>query len=515
MNRASSKAGKVYLVGAGPGDPKLITLRGMELLQDADVIIYDALASKNLLKDTRDKAELIYVGKQAGKHSLPQDQINHLMIDKARQYTCVVRLKGGDPFVFGRGGEEVQELIKAGIDFEIVPGITAGIAAPAYAGIPITHRELASDVAFITGHEADREGESQVDWPSLGRWKGTLVFYMGVKNLAAICRNLIDHGMAGDTPAALIEWGTTARQRTLTATVSTLAEQAEREAFSPPAVAVIGKVVQLRRSLKWFENKPLFGKRIVVTRPGSQSQSMADRLSCLGAEVIEFPVIRIVPSEDRGPLQQAVAEIDRYDWVIFTSVNGVSAFFDELHQAGKDSRALGAVRICVIGPATAEMIRTHGIEPDVIPPDYVSEAIVSSLLKSTDIKDKRFLLPRADIARKDLIRQLKEAGAMVDDIIAYRTVAEDIAADDLIDALEHNSIDWITFTSSSTVRYFLEKVKPELVMKSNAKCASIGPVTSAALLQNGLDVAFEAEQYTSDGLVEAICRAEANKQKNV
>ena len=503
------RKGKVYLVGAGPGDPGLITVRGAELMRAAEVIIYDYLAAKQILQLARSDAELIYVGKKGSEHTLGQEGINQLMVDRAREGKMVVRLKGGDPFVFGRGAEEAQELVRAGLEWEMVPGVTSGVAAPAYAGIPVTHRDFASDLALITGQEdAGRTGESQIDWEALGKWKGTLVFYMGVKNLSIICDNLIRHGMSVDMPAALIAWGTTVRQRTLTGTVGTLGDLAQQYGFAPPAIILIGKVVLLREQLQWFEKRPLFGKRIVVTRSRAQASELVERLKELGADILECPTIRVEQSEDVEPLREAINCISEYHWVIFTSVNGVDGFFQALLAEGHDARCLSRAQVCVIGPATAQRLREHGIVAELIPERFVAESILEALSQTDDLKGKRVLLARADIARADLPEGLSKLGAMVDEVTAYRTVVDDSARDELIEALGENSVDWITFTSSSTVRNLLSQVGLDNFSQKKFRIASIGPVTSATIKKMGLKVDVQAEEYTIAGLIRALLQAE-------
>ncbi len=505
QNKATTKS-CVYLIGAGPGDPGLITVRGRDLIARADVIVYDYLASPQLLAHARPDAEIIYVGKQAGNHALPQNQINALLVEKARNNKIVVRLKGGDPFVFGRGGEEALELIEEGIAYEVVPGITASIAACAYAGIPVTHRDFASDFALITGHEdASRTGESQVDWASLGKWKGTLAFYMGVKNLPVILSRLIEHGMSPDTPAALVHWGTTTKQRTLVGTVTTLPDLAIEHNFKPPSILVVGKVIQLRDQLSWFEKRPLFGKRIIVTRSRSQASDVVEKLGLLGADVLEFPTIRIEPPEDVSPLQTAVNNLGQYQWVIFTSVNGVEAFFDNLYKQGGDARALGHLKVCAIGPVTSQRLQSNGIRPDLIPPRFVAESVIEALEQVDDLAGKKILLPRADIARADLPVALEKLGAQVDEVVAYRTVMDESPKEAAIKAIDDDTVDWVTFTSSSTVRNFLSQVDKEKLAGKKIRLASIGPITSQTIVKAGLTVDVEAEHYTIPGLIDAIC----------
>lgn len=500
--------GRVYLVGAGPGDPGLITVRGRELLARADVVVYDHLVSPRLLSSARADAELIYVGKQAGRHTLAQEEISALLVARAAGGAAVVRLKGGDPFVFGRGGEEALALVEAGIGFEVVPGVTAGVAAPACAGIPATHRNLACGLGLVTGHEAPDKPGADLDFGALARWRGTLVFYMGVANLPTICRSLTEHGLSGETPAAIVQWGTTARQKVLVGTVGSLPARAAEAGLGPPAVIVIGEVVRLREKLAWFERRALFGRRIVVTRARAQASALVERLEGLGAEVIEVPTIRIEPLADTGPLDEAAADPAACDWIVFTSANGVDAYFAALARAGRDARALSANRVCVIGPATAERLGRFGLRADLQPPKFVSSAIVEALAAAADLAGLRVLCCRADIAPPDLVEALAARGAVVRDVAAYRTVCDDSGAERAGELLAADEVDWITFTSSSTVSNFFAAVDCEAVRRCRAKPASIGPSTSAALRRLGLAPAVQADVHTIDGLVEAILAAE-------
>jgi len=503
--------GRVYLVGAGPGDPGLLTLRGSDCLSRADVVVSDHLVSSRLLDLVPQRAERIYAGKQAADHTLSQEEINALLVERARAGATVVRLKGGDPFVLGRGGEEALALADAGVEFEVVPGVTAAVAAAAYAGIPVTHRGLAGAVALVTGHEADDKGGSAIDWETLARWKGTLVFYMGVGNLAKICRNLTDHGLAPDTAAAAIRWGTTPRQDVLTATVSTLPQRAASADLKPPAVILIGEVVRLRERVAWFEKRPLFGRRIVVTRPRHQAAELSARLEEMGAQVVEAPAIRIEPA-DPAPLRRAIEEIASYDWIVLTSTNGVEAFFRALAEAGLDARALSANRIAVIGSATAERLARFGVQADLVPRVFTAEALVEALATRENLKGARILCPRADIAPKKLVEALRTRGAHVTELTAYRTVADNSAADEVAEMLARDEIDWLTFTSSSTVQSFFEAVAPEMVRRSRARTAGIGPTTSATLRDLGLEPTVEAEPHTVVGLAEAIATYERAAQ---
>jgi len=505
MNR-----GRVVLVGAGPGDPGLLTLRGREVLAEAEVVVYDALLGPRLLDFAPPGAERIDVGKRAGKPAPSQEAIHRILIDRAQQGRRVVRLKGGDPFVFGRGGEEALALAEAEIDFEVVPGITSAIAGAAYAGIPLTHRNLASGVALVTGHEADDKAESALDWDALARWKGTLVFYMGAATLPTIAANLIAHGLGAETPAAVIHWGTTPRQKVVTGTLGALPEAAAAANLKPPALIVIGAVVALRDRLKWFEKRPLLGRRIVVTRARPQASDLAARLEALGAETIASPAIRIEPPADPAPLREAVRRAAAFEWIVFTSPNGVEAFFAAMKTEGLDARALAGRRVAAIGPATAARLSAFGIRADLQPETFTSASLAEALAARQDLRGAHILLPRADIAPKDLGEALAARGAAVREVTAYRTVA-DLASREVTRALlDRGEADWITFTSSSTVRYFLEAVGAERIRRSGARVASIGQATSAAIREAGLDVAVEANPHTMEGLANAIVAREAS-----
>ena len=499
--------GRIYLVGAGPGDPGLITLRGMELLSRADVVVYDYLVAPGLLAFAPADAEMIYVGKQAGKHAMPQEQINRLLVEKAQAGARVVRLKGGDPFVFGRGGEEALEAVEAGIEFEVVPGVTAGVAAPAYAGIPVTHRKLASNFGLVTGHEAPDKAESDLDFEALAAWRGTLTFYMGVGNLEPICRSLVAHGLDPATPAAVIRRGTTSRQEVVTATVEALPQAAAEAEIKPPAIIVVGQVVQLRERLQWFETRPLFGRRIVVTRAREQASRLTNRLSELGAEVIEMPAIRIAPPEDPDPLQKAIGGLAEFDWIVFTSANGVEMFFRYLTDAGLDARALANCKVCSIGPVTAERLIGFGVRPDAQPQKFLGAEIARTLEGLEELAGRKILCPRSDIAPRDLVDAMEAGGADVMEVAAYRTVPDCAGAERVEELLDGDEIDWITFTSSSTVRNFLGAIGPEKLTDRSVRLASIGPVTSGTLAEFGLSPHTEADAHTIDGLVDAILAA--------
>jgi uroporphyrinogen III methyltransferase/synthase len=496
---------KVYLVGAGPGDPELITVKGLECIKKADVLIYDFLASPFLLKHASTQTEIIYVGKKGGDHTLSQDRINALIVEKAKSGSTVTRLKGGDPFIFGRGGEEAEVLIQAGIPFEIVPGVTSAIAAPAYAGIPLTHRKFTSTVAFVTGHEDPAKEASSIDWASLAKGIGTLVFLMGVKNLPHIADRLLSHGMDPETPVALVRWGTTARQFTVTGTLDTIAERVKATGLKPPAIIVVGHVVTLRETMKWFENRPLMGRRIVVTRAREQASDLVKRLSDLGAECIECPTIETVPPDDAKPLDTAIDDLSSYEWLIFTSVNGVNFFFNRLFEKNKDVRALNHVHTAVIGPATAKRLFDFGLKSDIVPESYRAESVVKAFAQE-DIAGKKILLPRAKEARPVLPIELTRMGAVVDEVTAYCTKAVKDDADVILKRLKEHTIDMITFTSSSTVKNFRALLPSEGLdsLIQGVTIAAIGPITADTARNLGFDVHIVAESYTISGLCEAI-----------
>lgn len=493
--------GMVYLVGAGPGDAGLLTVRAATLLAEAGVVVHDALVNPAILQMCSPDAELLYVGKRAGEHSFSQEEINALLIERAGRHSAVVRLKGGDPFVFGRGGEEALALRAADIPFEVVPGITAGVAAPAYAGIPVTHRGVSASVAFVTGHEDPDKDESDIDWDHLAHGVGTLVFYMGVGRMEGNFQRLIGAGRDPGTPAAAIEWGTYPRQRTVVGTLASLPSRAAAAGISAPAIVVTGEVVRLRETLGWFESRPLFGKRIVVTRARAQASEFAAALGRLGAEVIQFPTIRITAADDPEPLRRAVRTAERFDWIVFTSVNGVARFWSALREAGRDTRALAGVSLCAIGPATAAAIEMEGARPDLVPERYVAESVVEALTAATDLNGSHVLLPRASAARSVLPDSLRARGAEVVEVAAYRTVPDGSETEALRERLRAGGIDLVTFTASSTVRNYVDLLGPEL---GAAEVASIGPITSETARELGLPVHAEATEYTIPGLVRAI-----------
>ncbi len=480
----------VYLVGAGPGDPGLLTSKAAELIAAADVIVHDRLIPEDALKLARPEAELIYAGKRGGGESTGQDEIERLLVEHGASGRLVVRLKGGDPFVFGRGGEEAEVLRQADIPYEIVPGVTAGVAAPAYAGIPVTHRDAASAVAFVTGHEDPAKPESALDFDALARFPGTLVFYMGVRQLDAITQRLIQAGRRHDEPAAVIERGTFEDQRVISGTLGTIASEATAHELKAPAIAVLGQVASLRGQLRWFEARPLAGMSVAVTRARAQASGLARTLRALGAAVVETPAIRIEPLEGPAP------DIGRYDLVCLTSPNGVKFLFERLRATGRDARAFAGARVAAIGPGTAAALAEHGIQADIVPERFVAEGLVDAL---AHIPIERALIARAAEARDVLPEALRTRGAEVDVVSLYETVAEPLSEAEL-DAVER--ADYVTFTSSSTVKFFLagagERLSPEM------RIVSIGPVTSSALRERGLEPDVEATRHDIDGLVEVL-----------
>lgn len=500
--------GMVYLVGAGPGDPGLITVKGRDCIAAADVVIYDYLAAPALLKAARPDAELIYVGKKGGDHTLSQDGINALIVEKAQAGAVVARLKGGDPFIFGRGGEEAEILVKNGVPFEIVPGVTSAIAAPAYAGIPLTHRDFTSTLAFVTGHEDPTKTTSNIDWASLAKGIGTLVFFMGVKNLHTIRNRLMEHGMASTTPAALVRWGTTSQQQTVTGTLANIAERAQEAGLKAPAIIVVGEVVGLRKTLGWFEKRPLLGKRVVVTRAREQASDLVNRLLDMGAICLECPTIKVGPPDDWTPLDAAIDHLSDYHWIIFTSVNGVRFFFQRLREKGLDVRALHCLKTAVIGPATRDRLAKEGLNSDIVPESYRAESVADAFAKE-NMAGQRVLLPRAAEARPVLPLELHKMGAKVDEPTAYVTRQDRTNAETLITQLMEGTIDLVTFTSSSTVKNFKALLPSDKDLKALMKgvlVASIGPITSDTAREMGFEVHIEAERYTIPGLCEAIER---------
>ena len=495
-----TKSGTVYLVGAGPGDLGLVTLRAKEYIENADVIVYDHLANPQLLSWAREDVEIIYAGKEPGE-SRTQQEINALLIEKAREGKEVVRLKGGDPFVFGRGAEEAQAIANAGISFEIVPGITSAIAGPAYAGIPMTHRAHNSHVTFFTGHEDPAKAESAIDYAALAKLSGTQVMLMGVERLGSITSEMLKQGVRSDLPVALVRSATTGQQQTLTGTLADIAQKAVARDFKAPAVAVFGEVVGLRDSLNWYEKRPLLGKRIVVTRTRKQGSVLSGKLRALGAHVIELPTIRIEPPSDLREFAELVQDAHIYDWIVFTSANGVDAFFDVFFKLYDDAREIGGARIATIGPATAQRVKDFHLYVDLQPEEFVAEGVVRQFQKQGGVENLRILIARAEKARNVLPRELSKLGAIVDEVLAYRTVPETRDVTGARRRFLEEGADLITFTSSSTVENFLAL---DLPWPKGMRVASIGPITSKTATDHGLEIDIEARRHNIEGLVEAI-----------
>ena len=497
--------GIVYLAGAGPGDPGLITVRARDLLASCDVIATDALANPEIVAAARvanPDVEVLDVGKRGGSSaSASQDDINALLVELGREGKRVVRLKGGDPLVFGRGSEEAQALAEAGVPFEMVPGVTAGVAAPAYAGIPVTHRGVSTSVTFVTGHEDPSKPETQTDWSALARAGGTIVLYMGVKTLPRIAEALMNGGMSSDTPAAAVQWGTHARQRTVSATVSTIADAVRSEGLSAPVITVIGDVVALREEIGWFERRPLFGQRIVVTRASAQAGGIRARLAELGAQVLDVPALRI-EALDPAPLRAALDRIGTYGWLVLTSQNAVSILWDVLRQTGRDARSLAGLRVACVGRSTADALLQHGIAADVMPPRFVAESVLTEMSMRDDVRGARVLYVAAEGARDVLPVGLGEMGCTVDVVRAYRSVSTGQGAEELREALGRGEVNLATFASASAVRGYVEAVGAELARRAPA--VSIGPVTSDALRAAGIDLVGEAKEASIDGLVAAV-----------
>jgi len=511
LKKKSSQTGKVYLVGAGPGDPGLITLRGKYLLERAEVVVYDYLANKKLLAYVPDTADFIYAGKKGGGlHAFTQEGINQLLVEHASAGKKVVRLKGGDPFIFGRGAEEIEELVKADIDFEVVPGVTSATAAATYAGIPITHRDYTASVAFVTGHEAPGKKESNIAWDKLATGAGTIVIYMGIKNLPIITRKLMDNGRASDTPVAVVRWASTPIQHSVVGTLETITEVVEQAGIRPPALVIVGEVVKLRKTIDWFETRPLFGRRIVVTRTRDQASELVAKLEEHGAECLEYSTIHIEPVDDYQLLDQALQAMHTYDWVLFTSLNAIIYFFKRLDEHGLDSRILASCTVGAVGRATAEALLDHGIRADLIPEKFTGQSLAESLI-AAGVQEKNILLPRALRAMETLPEMLGDAGAAVTVAPVYQNRPPVGRKEELRQELEQGEIDLLTFTSSSTVTNFLTMVDAadatELKkLLQNVKIATIGPITSETAKSSGLRVDIQPDKYTISDMVQAIVK---------
>ena len=495
--------GKVYLVGAGPGDPGLITLKGVRCLQSADVVVYDRLSNPALLEHAPESAERVSMGKEPDTPAELQEAINQTLVGAAKAGKTVVRLKGGDSFVFGRGGEELEALVQAGVPFEVVPGITSALAVPAYAGIPVTHRGLAASFTVVTGSEDPSKPESSLDWAAIARTPGTLVVLMGWRALPNIIDALTANGRSAETPVAVTQWGTVPGQRTVTGTLADIIGRGEAEGLGSPVVTVIGEVARLRERFRWFDQGPLFGLRVLVTRSRTQAGALSQQLAAAGAEPVELPTIEIAPPDDYTELDAALARASDYGWAVFTSVNGVEAVFKRLRHAGLDARSLGGARVAAIGPATAAALAERGITADYVPDTFTTEAVAEGF-RRFDLQGVRVLLPRADIAPKALPEGLRALGAVVDEVTAYRTLTPAGAAAKARELLSSGTIALTTFTSSSTVRNLVSLLDGEVRLMDGVRIASIGPVTSATARELGLEVHVEAGEHTVAGLVQAL-----------
>lgn len=505
--------GKVYLIGAGPGDPGLLTIKAKHLLEQADVVVYDRLVGDDILAMARPSAEHIYVGKISGQHALSQDEINEVLVRKAAEGKSVARLKGGDPFLYGRGGEEALYVREKGFDFEVVPGITSAIAVPAYAGIPVTHRDATSSFAVITGHEKPGKRESSIHWDKIATGIGTLVFLMGVENLPYICEELIKNGREPQTPVALIRWGTLPDQEVLTGTLENIVARVRETGFQPPAVIVVGEVVNLRQSLSWVEQRPLWGKKIIVTRARAQASLLVGKIQEGGGQALEVPVIRIEKEANLSALNNTLRNLEHYAWIIFTSVNGVEIFLEELFQQGLDIRDLKGINIAAIGPATRQSIESRGIRVDVQPDEFRAEGILEEL-RGRIQPGQWVLLPRARGARDILPETLRNWGAHVNDIPLYQAIHGEQPREEILQQLWNGKVDYVTFTSSSTVHNFVTIVGKENIARinRNTRVACIGPVTADTARDHGIHTDVLASQYTIDGLLNAII-ADVREQK--
>ncbi|MBR5876704.1 MAG: uroporphyrinogen-III C-methyltransferase [Akkermansia sp.] len=500
-----STVGSVYLVGAGPGDPELMTLKGRALLEKADCVVYDALVNPAILSWVSDACKQIYVGKRADNHAMPQEKINELLVRSASEYRHVVRLKGGDPYIFGRGAEEAAALHAAGVPFEVVPGISSAIAGPAYAGIPVTHRAHCTQFTVFTGHEDPTKEKSTLDIKGIAATNGTKVMLMGMSRLRHTLESLIAAGQKADEPAAAIQWAATARQRSVRATVATLADAVEAAGLGAPAVVVIGDVVSCAPELDWYSRMPLFGKRVVVTRTREQASDLSTGLKALGADVMELPTIRIVPPTDRKDFAAAVVDCPRYDWLVFSSPNGVRKFFEAFYAVYEDIREIGGARIAAVGPGTAAELKKHGLMVDIMPQKAVAEELVAEFDRKGDefggVANVTMLWVHSEKGRDVVYKELMKRQAIVDECIAYNTVPETQDPTGAKARLESEGADVITFTSSSTVRNFMAMGIP---LPQGCKVASIGPVTTATLREFGIEPHIVCETHNIPALTEAI-----------
>jgi uroporphyrinogen III methyltransferase/synthase len=506
--------GKVYIVGAGPGDIGLLTVKGLKCLQKADVVVYDFHLNAQVLNYINHDAEFIYAGKRGGLHTMTQAEINKALVEKAQEGKTVCRLKGGDPFVFGRGGEEAAALSKESIEFEIVPGVSSAIAAPAYAGIPLTHRNYSSSLAIVPGYEDATKQESSIDWAKLATGAGTIVFLMTVKNLPSVCERLIQHGRSPETLVAVIRWGTRADQTTLVSTLKNITQLVKERDIKPPAVMVVGDVVKLRNNLRWYEKKPLFGQRVLLTR---EHAAGFDLLEELGAEIIEFPVIKTVPPLDWRELDSAIARIESYTWLIFTSGNGVRYFFQRLFENNSDIRDLKGIKICTVGTKTASEIKKFGIKVDLVPDEFNAEGLIKAFIKFGDSKGlegMKFLLPRAEVAREVFPEKVRELGGDIDVVPAYRAVKPDVHGKRLKRFLKEGKITIATFTSAATFNNFVSILDEDVhALLTDVAIAVIGPVTANAVKKEGLTVDILPGEATIEAMVNEIIEWVKKKPK--
>jgi uroporphyrinogen III methyltransferase/synthase len=505
--------GMVYLVGAGPGDPGLLTLRGAELLGRADVVVYDALVNAELLRQAPKEAEIIYAGKRAKDHAIQQKELNQLLISKAQAGKTVVRLKGGDPYVFGRGGEEAEELADAGVPFEVVPGVSSFVAVPNYGGVPLTHREFCSKLTLITGHEDPAKEASSIDWPQVAKTPGTKVIMMGTDRIGQIAEMLVKNGMDATTPVAMVRWGTTGKQQSIEGTLASIGEVAKKENIGPPTVAVIGEVVKLRPKLNWFERRPLFGQRIVVTRTREQASQLSRQLRELGADVLEIPTITLEPPTRREDLVDALLELNSYDWLVFTSPNGVTKFFEYFFKQFHDMRDIGGARIAAVGPATANKLKELHLQVDLMPEEALATSIAEAFAEFESVDNLKICLLRAEVANSELPCALEALGAIVDDIACYKTVPETKDLTGAAAKFLEQGADWVTFTSSSTVEHFHARFDLPALLKKfpQLKMASIGPETSKGLAALGLKPTIEAKEHSIEGLVAGLISAKGKQ----
>lgn len=507
----NEKKGRVYLVGAGPGDIGLLTVKGMKCLQRADAVVYDFHLNAQVLNYIKHDAEFIYAGKRGGHHTMTQDEINKVLVEKAKEGKVVCRLKGGDPFVFGRGGEEAEALAENNIDFEVVPGVSSAVAAPAYAGIPITHRGYSSSFAVIPGYEDMTKEESAIDWAKLATGAGTLIFLMAVKNMDVLVKKLMENGRSPDTPVAVIRWGTRPDQKTITGTLKDIADIVKEKDIKPPAVMVVGEVVKLRKRLMWYEKKPMFGHRVLVTR---EHAGGFEPLEDLGAEMIEFPTIEMAPPENYDELDSAINKIEAYNWIIFTSGNGMTYFLKRMMEKDKDIRDLKGIKLCAIGTKTAAEIKKYGIKVDLIPEEFNAEGLIeaflkiqNSKLKNQSLKGIKILLPRAEKAREIFPEKVRELGGEIDVPVTYRAVKPEMHGKRLKRFLKEGRISVATFTSASTFDNFMEIIGEDAdELLRDVAIAVIGPVTAGAVEKAGLKVEIMPETATIEAMVEAIMK---------